>query len=84
MSDTGSTLYDIIRRIAALALLVAVLVTPTAAQTAPASTALPRRAPPEVGRPSGDLVLPTLDGSRTVDLATYRGRKVLLIEFASW
>lgn len=30
------------------------------------------------------LRLPTIDGSRTIDLATFRGEKLLLIEFASW
>ncbi|HIF41842.1 MAG TPA: hypothetical protein EYQ74_12175 [Planctomycetes bacterium] len=30
------------------------------------------------------LVLPTIDGKATVDLADLRGKKVLLIQFASW
>lgn len=30
------------------------------------------------------LELPEIDGSGLVDLASFRGRKLLLIEFASW
>ena len=37
----------------------------------------------DVGDPVGDLRLPTIDG-KTIDLAGLRGKKVLLIEFASW
>jgi hypothetical protein len=54
------------------------------AQATDGGPALPARPQPTVGRPFGELVLPTLDGSRSVDLDVYRGRKVLLIEFASW
>jgi hypothetical protein len=54
------------------------------AQDASDAPALAPRPLPKVGRPYGELVLPTLDGSRTVSLDVYRGRKVLLIEFASW
>jgi hypothetical protein len=43
---------------------------------------------PEVGRAVGqlfpELELPTIDGSRTVRLSELRGRRLLLIEFASW
>ena len=35
------------------------------------------------GMPIGHLHLPTLEGDM-VDLAEFRGTKVLLIEFASW
>lgn len=42
------------------------------------------RAPPQVGHPFGPLVLPTVNGSQVIDLDSYRGQKVLLIEFASW
>ncbi|MFT7463910.1 MAG: hypothetical protein ACI9EF_002258 [Pseudohongiellaceae bacterium] len=42
------------------------------------------REQPAVGKPFGALVLPTVDGSQVVDLASFHGRKVLLIEFASW
>lgn len=38
-----------------------------------------------VGEPLPHLVLPTLDGSTTLDLAQLgEGKKVLLIQFASW
>jgi hypothetical protein len=36
------------------------------------------------GQPLPGLVLPTIDGQETVDLAGLRGKKVLLIQFASW
>ena len=42
----------------------------------------------EIGRGLGqlhpDLELPTIDGGRTLRLSELRGRKLLLIEFASW
>ena len=38
---------------------------------------------PEVGKPYPPTRLPTLDG-KTLDLRSLRGKKVLLIEFASW
>lgn len=38
----------------------------------------------EVGRPLLALRLPTVEGDRTIDLAAYRGKRLLLIEFASW
>ena len=37
----------------------------------------------EVGLPHPDFVLPTLDGG-FARLSDYRGKKVLLIHFASW
>ena len=50
-------------------------------------TGLPQD-PIQVGRQAGqlfpDLELPTVDGSRTVRLSDLRGRRLLLIEFASW
>ena len=45
---------------------------------------VPVRPALRVGEPYGPLLLPTLEGSAQVDLADYRGRKLLLIEFASW
>ena len=36
------------------------------------------------GHPLPGLVLPTIDGKATLDLADLRGKKVLLIQFASW
>ena len=37
----------------------------------------------KVGEPVPDLRLPTIDG-KTASLRGYRGKKVLLIQFASW
>ena len=36
------------------------------------------------GRVVPDLELPLIDGSGVFDLASLRGKKVLLIQFASW
>lgn len=36
------------------------------------------------GQPLPHLVLPSIDGKRTVDLAELRGTRLLLIQFASW
>ncbi|MEM9413891.1 MAG: hypothetical protein AAGA29_00250 [Planctomycetota bacterium] len=63
----------------ALLLLVCLLMTvatPTPATAGPAQTA--------VGEPFPDLVFPTVDGEQTVRLSDHRGKRVLLIEFASW
>ena len=42
----------------------------------------------ELGRGPGqvhpDLELPTIERDRTIRLSSLRGRRVLLIEFASW
>lgn len=38
----------------------------------------------EVGQRIPTLELPRVDGGGTVDLADLRGRKLLLIQFASW
>jgi hypothetical protein len=37
-----------------------------------------------VGQLFGDLELPTVDGQGSVRLSQLRGRRLLLIEFASW
>lgn len=43
---------------------------------------------PRVGREEGEIyppvVLPSLDGKRTLSLSEYAGKKVLLVQFASW
>ena len=39
---------------------------------------------PVVGEPHPPLELPTVEHDRTVRLSDYRGKKVLLIHFASW
>ena len=38
----------------------------------------------EVGRAFPQIDLPTLHGKRPLALSGFRGKKVLLIEFASW
>ena len=40
--------------------------------------------PPQVGQPHPDFTLPNIEGRAPVSLASYRGRKLLLIQFASW
>ena len=37
-----------------------------------------------VGELLPDLELPTIDGTRTIQLSELRGQRLLLIEFASW
>jgi len=49
-----------------------------------ASNAAAQNTPYRVGEPRPELRLPTIDGSATIDLAQYRGKRVLLIEFAAW
>ncbi len=43
---------------------------------------------PQVGRKVGnvhpEIVLPSLDDKKTYSLSQFRGKKVLLIQFASW
>ena len=39
---------------------------------------------PRVGEPHADFTLPSLADGRPVSLSEFRGRKVLLIHFASW
>jgi len=56
--------------------LIALLLLTTAAYAGPAQT--------QVDAPFPDLVLPTIDGQDAVRLSDHRGKKVLLIEFASW
>jgi hypothetical protein len=38
----------------------------------------------EVGQVFPQVVLPSLDGKRPLALSEFRGKKVILIEFASW
>lgn len=40
--------------------------------------------PPSVGQPHPDFTLPAIDDRAPVSLASFRGRKLLLIQFASW
>ncbi|MEE8171195.1 MAG: hypothetical protein V3T70_11675 [Phycisphaerae bacterium] len=37
-----------------------------------------------VGEPYPKVVLPTIEHDRVIDLDSYRGRKILLVHFASW
>jgi hypothetical protein len=68
------------RSITGAALLACVL-----AATTTAGDGLPvERAPLAVGQPIGNLHLPRLDGGEPIGLDSFAGRKVLLIEFASW
>ncbi len=39
---------------------------------------------PQVGRPHPEVTLPSLTDGAAVRLSQFRGRKVLLIHFASW
>jgi hypothetical protein len=64
------------RRIALLLMSVVVLEAPTPGQDAPYA--------PKVGQQHPDFTLPDLATGRTVSLSDFRGRKVLLIHFASW
>ncbi|CAN5908114.1 hypothetical protein BH23PLA1_BH23PLA1_35480 [soil metagenome] len=39
---------------------------------------------PQVGQRHPEFVLPTIGEGRPVSLSQFRGKKVLLIQFASW
>jgi hypothetical protein len=39
---------------------------------------------PKVGQRHPDFTLPEISGSKPVSLSDFRGKKVLLIHFASW
>jgi peroxiredoxin len=39
---------------------------------------------PRVGRPHPDFTLPGIADGEPVSLSQFRGRKVLLVHFASW
>ena len=64
-----------------LCLAAALLTQAAAPSSASAST-------PQVGGKVGnvhpEIVLPSLDGKKTYALSQFRGKKVLLIQFASW
>jgi hypothetical protein len=38
----------------------------------------------EVGQVYPQIVLPSLDGKQPIALSEFRGKKVILIEYASW
>lgn len=39
---------------------------------------------PKVGEPHPDFILPSIDDGEPLQLSDYRGKKVLLMHFASW
>ena len=39
---------------------------------------------PKPGEPAADFVLPNIQDGKQLRLSDYRGKKVLLIHFASW
>jgi peroxiredoxin len=39
---------------------------------------------PRVGKPHPDFVLPNIENGKPIRLSQYRGKKVLLVHFASW
>jgi len=43
-----------------------------------------RKYQPQVGQPHADFVLPNIENGEHVWLSQYRGKKILLIHFASW
>jgi peroxiredoxin len=49
------------------------------ALSAPAATYAPK-----VGERHPDFMLPTIDNRTPTSLSSFRGKKVLLIQFASW
>jgi hypothetical protein len=50
------------------------------------SAALPKAATykPVVGQPHPDFILPSIEDRSAVRLSDFRGKKVLLVHFASW
>ena len=39
---------------------------------------------PKVGEPHADFILPSIDDGMPLQLSDYRGKKVVLMHFASW
>jgi hypothetical protein len=39
---------------------------------------------PQVGQPHTDFILPSIEDGKPLQLSSYRGKKVLLMHFASW
>ena len=39
---------------------------------------------PRVGKPHLNFTLPSVDGAKAISLSDFRGKKVLLLHFASW
>lgn len=53
-------------------------------QEAESSTKIFRSYRPSVGQPHPDFVLPSIEDGENIQLSDYRGKKVLLLHFASW
>ena len=49
-----------------------------------AAAASAQSSPWKEGEPLPALRLPTIDGTETIDLRGLRGKRTLLVEFASW
>ena len=49
-----------------------------------AAPALAQGYAPKVGEPHPEFTLPDIQTGKPVSLADFRGKKVLLIQFASW
>lgn len=54
------------------------------AQSTTSSAAKPAVYKPVVGQPHPDFVLPNIANGKPVKLSDFRGKKVLLVHFASW
>ena len=39
---------------------------------------------PKVGQAHPDFILPSVDDGKPIELSSFRGKKVLLMHFASW
>jgi len=39
---------------------------------------------PRVGKSHADFTLPSVNGGKAISMADFRGKKVLLLHFASW
>ena len=39
---------------------------------------------PKAGEPHADFILPSVDDGAPIQLSAYRGKKILLMHFASW
>ena len=48
------------------------------------SVAIGAKYAPEVGKPHPGFVLPRIDNGEPIRLSQYRGKRVLLVHFASW
>ncbi len=50
------------------------------------ATAINYQYTPRQGKqvPHFDFILPSIDGGKMIQLSNYRGKKVLLLHFASW